>query len=162
MNQTPDPSAPPPVVFDAFQSAALTVFQELAQFEPFPEFDTDAAVDAPGPWIAATLTLRREPAGRFTLLLHVDAATELARRFLPPNVAPEGDIVDDVVAEFANVIAGQAKTLLKGTPQHFLIVPPVVARAESLEAFHPRRAGTIVVAVNLDAFRAVLLVELPA
>ena len=54
------------------------------------------------------------------------------RRYLPEGTALTDEMIDDVAGEFANVIAGQAKTILKGTPYHFTLSTPVVTRAASL------------------------------
>jgi CheY-specific phosphatase CheX len=62
------------------------------------------------------------------LVLPPDTARRLAETYLPAGCELTNEIIDDVTGELANVIAGQAKTILKGTPYHFALSIPVVSR----------------------------------
>lgn len=122
----------PPEVADAFRLAAITALQELVQLEgqwedASPEFESNPAV-------IATMQLlgeSRQRKGRVSLALSATTGAKLAVRYLPPGTATTAEMVDDVAGEFANVIAGQAKTMLKGTPYHFQLTTPTVTRAKS-------------------------------
>jgi CheY-specific phosphatase CheX len=52
---------------------------------------------------------------------------------LPAGTELNDGIVNDVAGELANVIAGQAKTMLKGTPYHFTMSIPAVSRRAGCE-----------------------------
>lgn len=125
-------SQPPTAVLDAFTSATITALQELTRLEAVTEPTWPASQDLPpGPIVSATIALRRAVPGRLTLVLNATTALGLAARYLPDLSDPTeltDDLIDDVVGEFANVIAGQAKTILKGTPYHFTLSSPEVTR----------------------------------
>lgn len=136
------PAIPPPEVIEAFTAAAITALQELARLDAFPEplpSVPDAAIS--GPVVSAVIRLQRPIPGAMTLLLGAETAAHLAARYLPEGTVLTADLIDDVAGEFANVIAGQAKTILKGTPYHFTMTTPVVTRGQS-PAKWPVAAGT--------------------
>jgi CheY-specific phosphatase CheX len=78
--------------------------------------------------------LLRDPPGTLALVLASDTAANLAARYLPTGTALSSEIIDDVAGEFANVIAGQAKTILKGTPYRFHLSTPEVKRTSAFRA----------------------------
>lgn len=119
----------PHEVVEAFTSAATTALQELAQLEIVVEqVDDEAGLSTRGSLVIATIALVREPPGSLSLVLAGETAAALASRYLPPGTALTAELIDDVAGEFVNVIAGQAKTMLKGTPYHFLLSTPAVER----------------------------------
>lgn len=59
---------------------------------------------------------------RFTLA----TATALAERMLDGAAPVDEEMVRDCMGELANVVAGQAKALLRGTADHFAFSTPVV------------------------------------
>jgi CheY-specific phosphatase CheX len=120
----------PPEVSAAFRLAAITALQELVQMEALD--DSASAESDPGPVVIARIELLHEPPGKFLLVLSPSFAAILAARYLPAGAEISAEIVDDVAGEFANVIAGQAKTMLKGTPYHFKQTTPTVKRVASL------------------------------
>ncbi|VTR95770.1 : CheX [Gemmata massiliana] len=65
--------------------------------------------------------------GYFVLSVTEPTATALAKLVLA-GVVPEPDtgMVRDCLGEIVNVVAGQAKTLLFGTPIHFVLGTPTV------------------------------------
>jgi CheY-specific phosphatase CheX len=146
-------------VSEAFQSAAITALQELTQIEAFP--DLSAAECMSGEVVLAAIRLLRPVPGTMTLVLTAETASQLAARYLPQGTQLSDEMIDDVAGEFANVIAGQAKTILKGTSYHFTMTPPKVAR----EAESSRLTGTLpgVLATSLasELGRVVVLVDLP-
>jgi CheY-specific phosphatase CheX len=155
------PATPPPEVVEAFTSAAITALQELARVEAFSE-PLPPALDAPisGPVVSAAIRLQRLIPGAMTLLLCAEAAAQLAARYLPEGTVLTEDLIDDVAGEFANVIAGQAKTILKGTPYHFTMTTPVVSRGATLAAFPMTAVATHAISLVSEPGRLVLLVDL--
>lgn len=78
------------------------------------------------------------PAGLGAIVLALPDATAraLARRVLAEAaVEPDAGMVRDCAGEIVNVICGQAKTLLAGTPYHFDLGTPHVAGPASFEAW---------------------------
>ena len=125
-------AVPPPEVVETFTSAAITALQELARVEASPEPVPSWADEATaGPMVSASIRLQRSLPGVMTLFLRAEVAARLAARYLPEGAISTEELIDDVAGEFANVIAGQAKTILKGTPYHFTLTTPVVSRALS-------------------------------
>jgi CheY-specific phosphatase CheX len=117
-----------PEVVNAFTAATVTAFQELTETpvrlrEPVLVSGTPAKGD-----VCAFITLKRRLPGRLVCTFPRAVLGALTRRYLPAGVALTPEIVDDTAGEFANVIAGQAKTMLKGTPYHYALTTPVVNR----------------------------------
>lgn len=131
-----------PQVAAAFREAVAIALQELLQIEVIPAESGQES----GPVIIATIELMREPPGRFSLVVSASTAARLAARYLPAGNAISAEMVDDVVGEFANVIAGQAKTMLKGTPYHFKLSTPAVLRIAPLM---PKPATAIHISTDL-------------
>lgn len=129
----------PPEVVEAFSAAAITALQELVQVAA----DLDPAPPPPGAdaaaCVRAVVRLVRPIPGELTLLLSAETAADLARRYLPQGAPLTEAMTEDVIGEFANVIAGQAKTALQGTPYHFLLSLPRVDRTQTVPA--PPAAG---------------------
>lgn len=129
----PIPSSIPPEMIDAFVAATATAFQELANTgtaarEPFA-VDRLLTLD-----VNATVVLRHDPPGRLVLSFPLPVLEALVRRYLDGNVNLTPELLDDAAGEFANVIAGQAKTMLKGTPEHYWLSTPVVSRTSGSSA----------------------------
>lgn len=140
-----DINSPPSVVIEAFTSAAITTLQELISVEAhFEHCQLGGKVKTEEPNVVAAICLRREHPGSMQLILAPETASQLAAHYLPTGTVLTEEIIDDVAGEFANVIAGQAKTLLKGTTSHFQLATPVVTRTFEFGA-------------SLDPNKAVLL-----
>jgi CheY-specific phosphatase CheX len=123
---------PPPEVIEAFTSAAIVTLQELTGLQAIPDYgNADAQTNLSYPAVLAAIRLMRESPGSMTLALCTEGAAQLAARYLPPSTILTSELIEDVAGEFANVIAGQAKTMLKNTAFHFSMSTPVVTRAES-------------------------------
>ena len=160
MNGSEVPTNAPPEVVEAFTSAAITALQELTQFEPlFEQVPAVAALEMSNV-VAATVQLVRKVPGKMTLVLTEETASRLAARYLPKETLLTAEIVDDVTGEIANVIAGQAKTILKGTFYHFKMSTPCVARVSSFSQLLEVAEGTLVASLRFDAGRLLLLVDL--
>jgi CheY-specific phosphatase CheX len=120
-----------PEVLDTLIESATAMLRELTQYESWAEQSGPAdsiALTEDGPRITALLKLLRHHPGELRLELAEPSALKLAQRYLPPETPLTADLIDDTVGEFANVIAGQAKTVLKGTLFHFSLSTPVVTR----------------------------------
>lgn len=153
----------PTEVIESFATAAQTALLELTQFESFPgDASPEIAIDTEGEFITAAVRLQRATPGVMTLILPVATASQLAARYLPAGTELSADIIDDVVGEFANVIAGQAKTMLKGTPFHFTLSTPAVSRATGSALRPAATAKQLAVVLEFEAGRLLLLVDLPA
>jgi CheY-specific phosphatase CheX len=132
----------PPEVTDAFRLAAITAFRELVQVEVLSADLPPESESAPA--VIATIQLLREPPGKLTLVLSECTAAMLATRYLPAETEITAEMSADVAGEFANVIAGQAKTMLKGTPYHFQLTTPAVNRSEFFIEFAASNVGRII------------------
>jgi CheY-specific phosphatase CheX len=144
-----------PEVLEAFASAAMIALQELARCEAV-RGDQDAnPLKVPDQALIAVIRLQRNVPGTLTLIVPEEVAFQLAQSYLPAGAHLTCEIIDDVVGEFANVTAGQAKTILKGTPYHFALSLPAVShrrRSVDLAASTLRLAtpaGLIWLAVEL-------------
>ena len=71
-------------------------------------------------------------------------------------------LVADAAGEFANMIAGQAKTMLKGTPYHFTLSPPTVLR-NTTSALGPvdRASSVMTFDSELGLLRIVMFLPTP-
>ncbi|WP_425618924.1 chemotaxis protein CheX [Anatilimnocola sp. NA78] len=136
MSELTNQSNLPAEVVEAFSAAAVTALREMTQLDALlaPQ---DTTSELKGELVEAVMQLLRPVSGTFALVMAVDTAERLTERYLPVGTELTKEIVNDVVGEFANVIAGQAKTMLKGTPYHFLLSLPVVSRG----AIAAKRAG---------------------
>ncbi len=110
------------VLVGAFGEAVPVTLREMAGVEAVVrEFRQGAVARAVG--IAALLRLGAE--ADFVLDVPAAVAAELSCRvFAQSGVEADDGMVRDCVGEVANVIAGQAKTLLYGTPRHFVFSTP--------------------------------------
>ena len=160
MNESDVPANLPPEVVEAFTSAAITALQELTQFEALSEQVPAVAAVEMSNVVTATVQLVRKLPGKMTLVLTEETASRLAARYLPKETLLTAEIVDDVAGEIANVIAGQAKTILKGTPYHFKMSTPLVARVASFSQLPGVAEATLVASLTFEAGRLLLLVDL--
>jgi len=151
----------PREVVDALAFAATTALRELTQVEAWPEETSQTHnVASTEPVMSALVRLQRPLPGTMTLVLPQDTASRLAARYLPEGTALTEDIIVDVVGELANVIAGQAKTILKRTPYHFTLTPPVVTSANSFAELPGLSPTTLAVSLAFEASRLWLFVDL--
>jgi CheY-specific phosphatase CheX len=89
------------------------------------------------------------------LVLPPVLARRLAEGYLPAGTELTEEIINDVAGELANVIAGQAKTILKGTRYHFTLSIPVVSRGAGC-----RQSPGVAIALAVDTTLLLLLVDL--
>ena len=147
----------PPEVVAAFTSAAITALQELVQIDVMDEL---ATAPSEGEIVSATMNLVRPIPGVMALLLSAETAAYLASRYLPHGTSLTQKLVDDVAGEFANVIAGQAKTMLKGTLYHFTLSIPVVVRAGQFADLLIAPDTKLVTSLAFESGRLLVLVNL--
>lgn len=118
----------PSELVEAFASAVPFALREMANVEAVVRDGFQNATDDPSADLFAGVGLITSGgAGRLVLCFSVATATALARRVLA-DVAdePADDMVRDCLGEIANVVAGQAKALLVGSPAHFTLSTPTV------------------------------------
>jgi chemotaxis protein CheX len=142
---------------EPFATAVAVALRELAGVEAVPR---GSAGVADGPFVSATLRLTAASGdGGLTLIFPEATASALARRILAGVVDdPDPAMVRDCMGEVANVVAGQAKTLLYGTPDHFTFSPPAVAVGPAVVPAAPRWA----MAFDSEAGGFALYADLPA
>jgi CheY-specific phosphatase CheX len=139
MSDSPPIAALPSEVREAFTSSIITAIQELMQLDVQPVHPPESFATAPGGCLVATMRLARPRPGTMSLTLPAHVARRLAEAYLPQGTEMTEEIIGDVAGELANVIAGQAKTILKDTPYHFKLSLPDVAPAARCEK--PRGTG---------------------
>src|SRR5262245_56838928 len=124
------PSSIPPEMIVAFVAATTTAFQELTNTEVTAKdpFTLDRLLTQD---VSATIMLRHDPPGRLILSFPLPVLEALVGRYLDGAATLTPELLDDAAGEFANVISGQAKTILKGTPEHYWLSTPVVSRTLS-------------------------------
>lgn len=117
----------PAIVVDAFTAATETMFAEMCQTVVIPResFWTESVsmfdrVLAEIPMLGL---------GRLVLAFPAEVLNALVGRYLVGCDLATPGLVEDAAGEFANVVAGQAKTMLKGTPHHFQLATPRVGAA---------------------------------
>jgi chemotaxis protein CheX len=112
----------------AFAEAVQVAFREMAATEPvLRDWSTAPGDEGVGDLCASLRVATATGEGYLVLSFCEQTAAMLAQRVLI-EVAAEPDIamIRDCVGEVLNVIAGQAKTLLHGTPYHFSLSTPIV------------------------------------
>ncbi|HEY2787441.1 MAG TPA: chemotaxis protein CheX [Fimbriiglobus sp.] len=145
---------PQPVV-DAFTAAVVNMFEELCQTPATPGEPFLSNADPIDTDVVAEIVLRRKTPGRLRLEFPRPVLATLAVRFLPKELPLSPEILDDTAGEFSNVIAGQAKTMLKGTPYHFLLSTPRVGTDV------PVSGEWLVLPFEIGAGAFAVLVQLP-
>jgi chemotaxis protein CheX len=111
---------------DPFIEAVLVTLREMAGVEPAAREVRPAAGQAEFGDVSAMLLLHAGGEGYLVLSFPWATATELASRVLADAAALDDGMVRDCAGELANVVAGQAKALLFGTPDHFTFSTPTV------------------------------------
>lgn len=141
----------PEDLFAALTEAVATALRELAMVECAA---IDRAAEADLFAVLPVTTAAGE--GAFVLALPEETALALARRvFAEAGIEPDAAVVRDCAGEIVNVVCGQAKTLLGGTPYHFTLSTPRV------ETGAPAAERAFVIAFGSDAGPFALRVHLP-
>jgi CheY-specific phosphatase CheX len=145
----------PQLVVEAFTTAVVSTFEELCQTptapgEPFLSNPAPIGTD-----VVAEIVLRRKTLGRLRLAFSGPVLSTLAVRYLPKDLPLSPDLLDDTAGEFSNVIAGQVKTMLKGTPYHFHLSTPRIGTGV------PASGEWLVLPFDIDAGTFTVHVQLP-
>jgi len=121
-------------LLEPFIAGAILTLSELAQTELAVRSVYRTALPRTLGDISAVLGLTAEGGEVLVLSLPARTAAALAGRVLAEvTQAPDDDLVRDCMGELANVIAGQAKTLLAETPYQLLLDTPRVLSGPGLE-----------------------------
>jgi CheY-specific phosphatase CheX len=115
----------PDALIEPFTTAVVTTLREMAGVEALVR-DTGPADGGEGPAdVSVALRLNADAERWVVLSFPPGTAAALARRVLADiGDEPDGGMIRDCVGELLNVIAGQAKALLFGTPHHFTLSTP--------------------------------------
>jgi CheY-specific phosphatase CheX len=129
------------LVVNAFTEAIGLALREMAGIEVAPRGISTQAFTRPLE-VCAYLKLKSVGEGDLAIVLSKQVAYELASRiFAQSGMEIDEAMLPDCIGEVANVVAGQAKTLLFGTPAHFVLSTPTLM-PESLP--HPNDERTII------------------
>lgn len=142
-------------VIEAFTSSAVTALEELTELVALPTDGLPNKTTLVDDAVVAVVRLLRPVPGTMTLVLPTDTARRLSEAYLPAGTELTDEIINDVAGELANVIAGQAKTILKGTPYHFTLSIPVVSRRPG-----SGQLPGVAITLAVDTTLLLLLVEL--
>ncbi|MCI0699863.1 MAG: chemotaxis protein CheX [Planctomycetia bacterium] len=118
----------PDEVIGALAEAVSTALREMAGAEPALR-DSYSATGREGfADVSALLSVTTATGEGYLVLSATEpVATALARRVLAGSGRElDAGVIRDCLGEVVNVIAGQAKTLLFGTPYHFILSTPTV------------------------------------
>jgi chemotaxis protein CheX len=112
---------------EAFIAAVYMAIGEMAGVQVFARSVCPNEFDEPTGVISAVLALKSAAVSALILRFPAPTAAALASRILVGATSEvSADLVQDCVGEIANVVAGQAKALLAGTPYHFVFTVPEV------------------------------------
>jgi chemotaxis protein CheX len=137
---------------EPFISAASMTLAELAQTELAVRSVYRTALPRTLGDISAVLGLTAEGGELLVLSFPAQTAAALAGRVLAEvTQEPDDDLVRDCMGELANVIAGQAKTLLAETPYQLLLATPRVLSGPGLEVASRPDIESLVVVFGSDA-----------
>lgn len=101
--------------------------------------------------LAAVLPVTSPTVTAVALHFPAPTACALAGRVLAGVVAaPDEGMIRDCIGEVVNVVAGQAKALLMGTPHHFTLSTPTVVSAANPEALDYPNAEHLVTVLSSD------------
>lgn len=138
-------------LIDPLIAAATLTLAEMAQTTlAVRSVSRDCPPCAHGEFVVELdLTSATGPGGSLVLCVPEATAQALAGRVLAGvATAPDADLIGDCMGEITNVIAGQVKALLAGTPYHFTFQPPRIASAG---APADRLGECLVIAFESDA-----------
>jgi chemotaxis protein CheX len=117
----------PRELVEAFTEAVPFALREMAGVEAIVR-DSGPATGAESADVSAVVRLTATSGeSRLVLCFPERTAEALARRVFAGTVTEvSADLIRDCMGEVANVVAGQAKVLLVGTPAHFTLSTPTV------------------------------------
>jgi chemotaxis protein CheX len=122
-------------LLDPFVTAAQVTLTEMAGTEVAVQTAYRTRHCRPLGDLAARLPMTSPTVTALVLHFPRGTATVLAGRVLAEVAAePDEEMIRDCLGEVANVIAGQAKALLRGMPYHFTLSTPTVTATAGREA----------------------------
>jgi chemotaxis protein CheX len=139
-------------IVDVFISATSMTLVEMTQTEPIVRSVCRMTQLLTAGDISALLGLAAERGGGDLLVLSFPAQTAeaLAGRVLAEVAqAPDVELIRDCMGELANVVAGQAKTLLAETPFQLALATPRILLGAGLEVASP--CDSMILAVIFDS-----------
>lgn len=117
--------------------SACAALREMMALEVLAEREVaQVRIPTGAEWLCASIELARQEAGELRIWFDEETAGRLALSYLGGEFEFSPAIGSDFAGELANVIAGQAKTRLKGTEHHFQMTLPHVRRAGGHEEFN--------------------------
>ena len=149
----------PAEVVEALVGATTVAVEELCQTPVIPGAAYHAGSLPSAAELVATVELKRSVPGWLAVGVPRTTARTLAQRYLADSPQPDDGLMLDAVGEFANVIAGQIKTMLKGTAYHFQLTTPRFG-AESLPDSHEASKAWLVHPFATDAGEFVVCLRL--
>ena len=149
----------PAEVIETLVGATTVAMEELCQTPVIPRAAYRAGSLPSDAELVATIELKRAVPGWLAVGFPRTTARTLAQRYLADSPVPDDGLMLDAVGEFANVIAGQIKTMLKGTPYHFHLTTPRFG-PESLPESHEDSTAWLVHPFATDAGEFVVCLRL--
>jgi chemotaxis protein CheX len=136
---------------ESFITAATVALAEMAGTEVSVRDVYQATLDAPWGDVSAMVSIKSASDGLVVLSFPERTAAAIAERVLADVKAVINEsLVQDCVCEIANVIAGQAKTLLAGTPHQFAYSLPRVVSGDLSQSRPETGRGCLVAAFRSD------------
>jgi chemotaxis protein CheX len=134
-------------LLEPFISAAHLTLTELARTDLAVRSVYRTALPQTLGDLSAVLGITPEGGDVLVLSFPASTAAALAGRILAEvTQAPDEELIRDCMGELANVIAGQAKTLLAETPHKLVLATPSILSGAGLEVGpHPGAEGLVVV-----------------
>lgn len=157
LENTPEPRRPNSEavcsqVIEAFIAAARAALAEMAGTEAIVRTVGQARPLRAPDDVSAVVQLTSATEGYLILEFPQRTAAALARRVFSGVLQEIGeDLICDCVGEIANVVAGQSKALLAGTPYHFRFSVPriVLGVAPELELSSGRNCLAVSLSTDL-------------
>ncbi len=150
--ERPDAEPVPPEIeqeiLAPFIEATNVTLAELARMEPYVR--STYRVQGPRTLgdISAKLDLGTSAAWSLLVSLSNATATALAARILADATPePDEDLIRDCMGEVANVISGQAKTILSESPYQLTLSTPTILLGAGLEIGGPGTEGLVIIFV---------------
>jgi chemotaxis protein CheX len=132
---------------ESFIKATVVALAEMASTEVTVQEVYQATLESAWGDISAVLRIKSATEGILVLSFPERTAVTIARQVIADAREQINEsLVRDCVGEIANVIAGQAKTLLGGTSHQFTFSLPQVVVANSPPSLSERRRDCLVIA----------------
>jgi CheY-specific phosphatase CheX len=123
-------------IVDAFVTATTTAVGEWVGADIAVRAATRSSPPGTPGAMLARIDLDGEQLLRLNMIFPPSTAMALARLALrDAAINPDLDLVRDCMCEIANIVAGQAKALLAGTPLHFSFSPPKLDAGPNPDSF---------------------------